>query len=394
MNRSDDLPEFSAPETLLTHGGRDPAAQWGFVNTPVVRGSTVVFETLDALEDAGRRYRYGRQGTPTTQAVADIVTALEEAEGTVLTPSGLAAISMALLSCLKAGDEVLMSDSVYEPTRNLCTEVLAPLGVSARFYDPRMAGGVATEIGERTRVVYVESPGSLTFEVQDLPAIAAAAHARGCLVVADNTWATPLYHRPLALGADLVIHAGTKMFVGHSDAMLGTVSARGEAWAALREKHFRLGMAVGPDDAFLTARGLRTLAVRMEAHRARALALAEWLAGQAGVREVLHPALPDHPDQPVFARDFTGSGSLFGFVLDPAPRAAVAAMVDGMRLFAMGYSWGGYESLLLPVDPRGKRTAVPWTREGNLFRVHAGFEALDDLKADLAAGMARYRAAM
>ncbi len=380
-----------AAETILTHGGRDPKDQYGFVNPPVVRGSTVVFETLDELEHGGTRYRYGRHGNPTTDAVAAIVGELEGAAATVVAPSGLAAISLALLSCLKTGDDVLVTDSAYDPTRYFCTHALAEHGVTARFYDPRIGAGIGALIAENTKAILMESPGSLTFEVQDLQAIRSAAGA-DIAIIFDNSWATPLFHNPLALGADIVVHTGTKMFSGHSDVFIGTISTTAERAEAVRRTARAYGNHVSPDDAYLVASGLRTLAVRMQAHQARALDLARWLAGQDGVRRVLHPALPDHPDHAVFGRDFSGSGSLFGFVLDPAPRAAIAAMMDNMELFAMGYSWGGYESLLLPADPTRVRTAVPWTEQGNLFRLHAGFEDVDDLKADLDAGLARYRA--
>lgn len=379
------------PETFLTHGGRRPDEQFGFVNTPVVRGSTVLYSTLDALEARSQRFDYGRSGNPTTRGVEEVVTGLEGAAGTVLAPSGLAAISTALMAAVGAGDDVLLSDSVYEPNRLFATEVLTRFGVSVRFYDPRIGGDISNVLLPNTKAIFVESPGSHTFEIQDLPAIAAVAGPREITIIADNSWATPLFHRPLALGADIVVHAGTKMFVGHSDAMFGTISASERLWPRVQRTHRRLGVCASPDDAYLAARGLRTLAVRMKEHERRALALAEWLAGQPDVIEVLHPALPDHPDHAIFKRDFSGSGSLFGVLLAPAPRAALAAMLDKLELFGMGWSWGGYESLIVPSHPERYRTAVPWPREGNLLRIHVGFEDLDDLKADLDKGLARYR---
>jgi cystathionine beta-lyase len=383
-------PTPAATETLLTHGGRRPQDQFGFVNTPAYRGSTILFPDLASLDDYDIRFRYGRQGSPTTRTVEDIISGLEGAAGTVLCPSGLNAIGLALMSVLSAGDELLVTDSAYEPTRAISDGLLARFGVSTRYYDPRIGGRIAAEIGERTRAVFVESPGSHSFEIQDLPAISAAAHERGAAVVVDNSWATPLYHQPLALGADIVVHAGTKMFVGHSDAMSGTVSANADYWPRVQKTHRLLGISVGPDDTFLVARGLRTLAIRMKEHEARARHLADWLAEQPGVVRVLHPAREDHPDNAIFARDFKGSGSLFSVVLEPAPRTAIAAFVDHLRLFGMGYSWGGYESLLLPVDLARARTATPWAPGGNLFRIHVGFEDMNDLKADLADGLARY----
>ncbi|MGV3652176.1 MAG: cystathionine beta-lyase [Devosia sp.] len=384
-------PVKQATETLLTHRGRRPEQQFGFVNTPVYRGSTIVFPTLDALEDYSISFRYGRQGSPTTRGIEDMISELEGAAGTLLAPSGLAAITLALLSVLSAGDDILVTDSVYEPTRAFCDGMLARLGITARYYDPRIGAGIESLFTDRTRAVFVESPGSHTFEMQDLPAIATVAKARSAAVIVDNSWATPLFHRPLELGADLVVHAGTKMFVGHSDAMSGTVSANAQFWPALAKAHRQLGIAVGPDDAFLVARGMRTLAIRMKEHEQRALGLADWLADQPDVIRVLHPARPDHPDHAIYRRDFSGSGSLFGIVLHHGPREAVAAFVDGLQLFSMGYSWGGYESLILPSKVAHARTATQFDPGGTLFRLHVGFEAIDDLKADLASGLARYR---
>lgn len=385
--------EKPSPETILTHAGRQTDDHFGFVNTPVFRGSTVLFRTIDELDNHDQPYRYGRTGNPSTRAVEAVVTELEGAKGTVLAPSGLAAVSTALLSVLGAGDELLVTDSVYEPTRLFCRETLSRLGVATRFYDPRIGAGIAEIATEKTRAIFVESPGSLTFEVQDLPAIAGVANPREIAVVVDNSWATPLYLKPLALGADIVVHAGTKMFVGHSDAMFGTISANERYWPRLARTHRLMGICASPDDAFLAARGLRTLAIRMKEHQARALELAKWLEGQPTVRQVFHPALARHPDHAIWKRDFTGSGSLFSVLLEPAPREAVAAMVDNFELFGMGYSWGGYESLCLPVHPEQVRTAVEWKAAGNMIRIHVGFEDVADLKADLQAGLDRYRAA-
>jgi cystathionine beta-lyase len=383
-------PTTPSIETLLTHLGREPDDQFGFVNTPVYRGSTVLFKTLANIEAQQQRFLYGRAGNPTTEGVETVITALEGAYRTRLVPSGLAAITIALLSCVTAGDEVLISDSAYEPGRKFADGFLARMGVTTRYYDPRIGAGMAGLIGPKTRAVLAESPGSVTFEIHDLPAIAAATRAAEVKLIVDNSWASPLFHQPLKLGADIVIHAGTKMFVGHSDAFAGTISTTEECWKAVEATRAALGFFTSGDEAFLVARGLRTLAIRMKEHQWRALEIATWLEGQSEVEAVLHPALPSHPDHAIFKRDFTGSGSLFSVVLKPAPRDALAAFLDHLKVFTMGYSWGGYESLCMPSSPARMRTVVPWTNKGNLLRLHIGLEGVDDLKADLSAALDRY----
>ncbi|MVS97979.1 cystathionine beta-lyase [Devosia marina] len=390
---SDKSPEKSGNhsiETILTHSGRNPDNQFGFVNTPVYRGSTVLFKTLADLDVQSQAYLYGRAGNPTTESVEHVITELEGAYRTKLVPSGLAAITIALMACLKSGDDILITDSAYEPGRKFAAGFLERMGVSVRFYDPRIGSGLADLMRPNTRAVLAESPGSLTFEIQDIPALAAVAHAGGARLIVDNSWASPLYCQPLSLGADIVVHAATKMFVGHSDAFAGTISTTREAWEDVERVRTLLGFFTSGDEAFLVARGLRTLAIRMKEHQQRALEIARWLETQDEVARVLHPGLPSHPDHALWQRDFSGSGSLFGFVLKPAPRAAVAAFVDHMQIFSMGYSWGGYESLCLPVSITKARTVVPWTEEGQLFRVHIGLEGVEDIKADLSAALERY----
>jgi len=383
-----------ATQTLLTHLGRWPENHFGTVNVPVTRASTILFPDLETLNKHSQPYTYGRRGTPSSQSVEEIVTALEGGEGTRLTPSGLSALTCAILSTVKAGDEILVSDSAYEPTREFCDGILARMGVKTRYFDPRIGAKIAGIASAQTSAVLLESPGSLTFEIQDLPAIAGALSGRNIAIIVDNTWATPLYYQPLKLGADIAVHAGTKMFVGHSDAMFGTITANEKYWPALLDTHGLLGLCASPDDCFLAARGLRTLAIRMKEHRVRALEIAGWLEGHDLVTRVLHPALASHPDHKIFARDFTGSGSLFSFELAPGPQSALAAMIDDLALFGLGYSWGGFESLALPVKLGDNRTTVPWDSSNPLIRLHIGLEDIDDLKADLAAGLERYRAAM
>jgi cystathionine beta-lyase len=379
-------------DTRLAHAGRDPARFQGFVNTPIYRGSTVLYPTMACLEKNAQEYSYGRLGTPTVAALQSTIAELEGGDATLLTPSGLSAISATLLSFVASGDHILVSDSVYRPTRRFCDNVLKRLGVTTTYYDPLIAGGIASLMTDRTKVVFTESPGSQTFEMQDIPAIAEAAHARGAVVIMDNTWATPLYFKPFAHGVDVSIQAATKYIVGHADAMLGAITTNRTTTPAVARTHDELGLCPGPEDVYLGLRGLRSLSVRLERHQTSGLALAEWLAARPEVARVLHPALPDDPGHAVWERDFTGATGLFSIVLNPYPQEALAAMLDGLELFGMGYSWGGYESLILPFDPRAYRTATTWEAEGPALRLHAGLEDIDDLKADLDAGFARLAA--
>lgn len=386
------------PATQLVGAGRRPEWTQGIVNPPVWRASTILYDDVAQMRERGRdthhRLYYGRRGTPTQWSLADALTELEPgAEGTLLYPSGVAAVASALLSVLGPGDELLMVDSAYEPTRLMCDGLLKRMGIATRYYDPRVGGEIAGLIGPSTRAIFMESPGSLTFEVQDVPAIVAAAKAAGVTTLIDNTWATPLLFRAIDKGVDLSIMSCTKYVVGHSDAMIGSVTAAPARWAKLRQATYQLGQCVSPDDAFLGSRGLRTMAVRLERHGASALRIAQWLQQQPEVARVLCPALPDAPDQALFRRDFSGASGLFAFVLKGGDDAARAALLDSLRLFGLGFSWGGYESLAIPADPETLRSAVPWQAEGPLVRLHIGLEDPEDLIADLRAGLDCFAAA-
>ncbi|HEV7462467.1 MAG TPA: cystathionine beta-lyase [Methyloceanibacter sp.] len=375
--------------TRLAHAGREPARQHGFVNTPIYRGSTVLFPTVACLEANTQDFTYGRMGTPTVKALEEAIAELEGGHRTLLTPSGLSAIATALLAFVSVGDEILVADTVYRPNRRFCDNVLKRLGVTTIYYDPLIGAGIKSLITKKTRVVFAESPGSQTFEVQDIPAIVKAAHAAGAVVILDNTWATPLYFKPFAHGVDVSIQAATKYIVGHADAMLGAITATEQASRAVEKAHEDLGLCPGPEDVYLGLRGLRSLGVRLERHQRSGLEIAQWLAGRPEVARVLHPALPSGPGHALWKRDFTGASGLFSIVLKPCAQGAVAAILDGLSLFGMGYSWGGFESLILPFDPAAYRTATTWQAEGPALRLHIGLEDVGDLKADLEAGFAR-----
>ena len=382
-------------ETVLVTAGRDTKAQKGFVNPPVVRGSTVLYPDAEALHAHRGEYSYGRQGTPTTKALQEALMALEgpSCAGVGLVPSGLAAISTTLLSVLKAGDHLLVCDNAYRPTRNFCNGMLARLGVETTYFDPMIGAGIKALIRSNTRAVMVEAPGSQSFEMPDVPAIAGVAHAHGALVIDDNTWATPLYHRSLEQGVDISIQAATKYIGGHSDIMFGTISANATAWPLVEEGIKLLGVCAGPDDVFLALRGLRTMAVRLAHHQKSGLEMARWLDARPEVLTVLHPALESHPGHAIWKRDFTGASGLFSIVLKPVSQQAVDAFLDTVKLFGMGYSWGGFESLVIPFDCTTYRSATSWAPGGPTLRLHIGLESVDDLKADLARGFAALEAA-
>lgn len=378
-------------DTLLTHAGNAPFDNHGVVNPPVYHASTILFPTLEAYRNAKTaKVRYGRRGTPTSFALEDAVAALEGGSGAVSTPSGLSAITAVITACVKAGDHILVSDSAYQPTRYFCQTVLAKFGVETEYYDPTLGGGIAALMRANTSVVFVESPGSLTFEVQDIPAIAEAAHKTGAIVIADNTWGAGYYYKPLALGADISLQAGTKYIVGHSDTNLGiAVWKDGERFDHIRDDVQSMGICAGPDDLYLALRGLRTMGVRMPRHFESGLRIARWLKDRPEVSHVMHPALADDPGHALWKRDFTGACGLFGFVLHNTDQKALAAMMDGLKLHGMGASWGGYESLMIPASPNTSRSATRWEIEGQCMRIHVGLEDPGDLIADIEAGLER-----
>jgi cystathionine beta-lyase len=381
-------------ETTLVTAGRDTKAQKGFVNPPVVHGSTVLYPTAEDLHAHRGEFQYGRRGTPTTKALQEALMALEgpQCAGVGLAPSGLSAITTTLLAVLKAGDHLLVCDNAYRPTRNFCEGLLKGYGVETSYFDPLIGADIAKRFKPNTKAVLVEAPGSQSFEMPDIPAIASVAHARGALVIDDNTWATPLFHRSLDQGVDISIQAATKYIGGHSDIMFGTISANTKAWPQVAEAIGLLGVCAGPDDVFLALRGLRTLAVRLAQHHRSALEMARWLATRPEVVRVLHPALESDPGHAIWKRDFTGASGLFSIVLKPKPQKAVDALLDTVRLFGMGYSWGGFESLVIPFDCADYRTATKWAPGGPTLRLHIGLENVEDLKADLARGFEAFNA--
>jgi cysteine-S-conjugate beta-lyase len=391
MSKLPSKPDHLAESTRLVHAGRDPREQHGFVNTPIYRGSTVLYPTTDDLLHRRGRYSYGTKGTPTTESLETAWTEVAGAAGTVLAPSGLAAVTLALTSCLKAGDHLLVTDSVYRPTRHFCDGMLKRFGVETTYYDPLVGAGIETLMRPNTAAVFTEAPGSQSFEMQDIPAIAEAAHRRGAVVIMDNTWATPLFFPPHERGADIAIEAGTKYLSGGSDLLLGMVSANERCFRALRDAYDSFAMCPGPEDVFLGLRGLRTMALRLREHEKQALDMARWLAARPEVAQVLHPALETCPGHDIWKRDFKGSSGLFSIILKPCSSKAVAAMLDGLALFGMGFSWGGFESLVIPFDCATYRTATKWSPGGHALRFHIGLEDLDDLKRDLDAGFARLK---
>jgi len=383
------------PATRFVIGGRDPAAFHGFVNPPVVHASTVLYPTVEDYLVRRGRYTYGRRGTPTSEALSEALAGIEgpQCAGVALLSSGLAAISLALMSVTQAGDHVLVTDNVYEPTRKFCNGELSRRGVATTYFDPMIGSGIAAMMQPNTRAVFVEAPGSLSFEVQDVPAIAAAAHAAGAAVLMDNTWASPLYFPALEKGVDVAIQSGSKYIGGHADLMFGAIAANDTYWPPLRDVVFSMGLCVGPDDMYLAMRGLRTMAVRLAHHNQAGLTVANWFAQRPEVLRVLHPALASCPGHETWKRDFSGSSGLFSIVLKPVPQTAVHAFINALTLFGIGASWGGFESLVIPFDCSKVRTATAWAPGGPAIRFHIGLEDVHDLIADLERGFAALAAA-
>ncbi|MBM3357514.1 MAG: cystathionine beta-lyase [Betaproteobacteria bacterium] len=380
-------------DTILAHAGRDPQRYQGMVNTPVFRTSTVIFPDLESYEARGgddyKKVRYGLLGTPTTFALEEAVARMEGGHAAVALPSGLAAITAALCAFVKAGDHLLVPDSVYVPTRTFCNDALRKMGVETEYYDPLIGAGVERLLRPNTRAVFCEAPGSLTFEMQDIPAIAGAAHARGIPVLADNTWGTPYWFRSFERGVDVSIHAATKYISGHSDVMMGLIVTNERHWLAVRKTVAEYGYAVSPDDCYLALRGFRTLGVRMRQQMHNALRVARWLRSRPEVMRVIYPALEDDPGHAIWKRDFEGAASLFSFVMRPAAERQVAAFVNALELFGIGSSWGGYESLITVAHVEKYRTATRWNPGGPTIRLHIGLEDPDDLIADLERGFAQ-----
>ncbi|MEC8283047.1 MAG: cystathionine beta-lyase [SAR324 cluster bacterium] len=386
-------------DTRVVRLGRHPEAFHGAVNPPVYHVSTILSETVEELEERGRATEvarhtsYGRKGNPTSWALEDAIAELEGGFACLTFPSGIAAVGNALLAFLNAGDHLLMVDSVYGPTRDFCNKYLTRFGVETTFYDPCIGSKIRELIRTNTKLLFLESPGSQTFEVQDVPTLSTIAHAHDLVVMMDNTWGTPLFFKAFQHGVDVSIQAGTKYIVGHADVSLGTVTTTREFWPVLQDAAWQLGQCSGPDDLYLAQRGLRTMSVRLSRHQQSAIEIAGWLQKQPEIKRVLYPALTSDPGYSIWQRDFFGASGLFGVELHPCDPRGIKQMLNGMELFGMGYSWGGYESLILPTNPRSMRTASPWRYEGPLLRLHIGLEALDDLRSDLEAGLKRLREA-
>lgn len=395
MNDKKSFLADAGPNTRLAHIGNDPSDYHGFVNPPVVHASTVLFPNAKTMETRAQKYTYGTRGTPTTDALCEAIDALEGSAGTILVPSGLAAVTVPFLAFLSAGDHALIVDSVYFPTRHFCDTMLKRLGVSVEYYDPMIGAGIESLIRPNTKLVHTEAPGSNTFEMQDIRAISAVAHRHDCIVTMDNTWATPLYFKPLDHGVDISIHASTKYPSGHSDILLGTVSANATHWEQLKEANITLGICASPDDSYQILRGLRTMGVRLDRHQESALNIARWLEEREDVARVLHPALPSFPGHELWKRDFTGCSGIFSFVLKAGSqdrfKPKAHAFLDALSLFGLGYSWGGFESLALHVGLSDRKICTA-PSEGPVLRLQIGLEDVADIRKDIEAGLAAAKA--
>jgi cystathionine beta-lyase len=393
MNKlSDEQKAKLRGRSRLVHLGRNAEHSQGFVNVPPFRGSTVLFPDAESFYARTQRYEYGTHGTPTTDALTEAWTDLCGAAGTVLVPSGLAAIVVALMAALKCGDHLLVADSVYFPTRRFCENGLKRMGVETSYYDPTIGAAIAELIRPNTKAIFTEAPGSQSLEMQDIPAIAAVARERKICVLMDNTWATPIFFPAHQRGVDISIEAGTKYLSGHSDLLLGLVTATAEWFPVLHRTVDQMAIGPGPEDVFLALRGLRTMDLRLREAERQGLAFAQWLKTRPEVQRVIHPALPEDPGYEIWKRDFLGSSGLFSLVLQPAPLEAVAALIDSLALFGLGASWGGYESLIIPFDCTKYRTATRWAPGGPTVRLSIGLEDLDDLKEDFERGLAAFSA--
>jgi len=387
-------------DTLITTAGRDPESNHGIVNPPVYHASTIISSTLAEFRELRTRrgekdvFTYGRHGTPTHQALETAAAALLGGDRSVCLGSGLAAINAAMLAFLRSGDHVLMVDTVYGPTRGFCDNFLGRFGVETTYYDPTIGADIKDLIQGNTKIVYMESPGSLTFELQDVRVIADEAHKRDCVVMIDDTWSSGVFFKPFEHGVDVSVIASTKYIVGHSDVMMGIITTTDEYWERIKRSAAALGASSGPDDVYLALRGMRTIGVRMRQHHENGLKLAQWLEERPEVDRVLHPALSSNPHNELWKRDFTGACGLFGVVLKPYPEVALAAMLDELELYGMGASWGGFESLILLTNPASTRTVAKdqWEKDGPTLRIHAGLEDPEDLIADLKKGFERLNA--
>ena len=380
----------------MLHHKRHPEQHHGFVNPPVYHGSTVIFPTLEEYE---RSYEnrfvpetvgYGRRGNPTAFSLESTVANLESGYACFSVCSGLAAVTTSLMTFLGTGDHLLIADTVYQPTREFCDNILSAHGVDVTYYDPLIGQGIRHLVRQNTKCIYMESPGSLTFEIQDVPAIVKIAKEKNITTLLDNTWASPFFFRPIEHGVNISINAATKYISGHSDLMLGLITTDKDHYLPVRKTKEALGQCVGPDDLYLALRGMRTLPLRMQQHQKQALEVAGWLQNHPAVIKILHPAFDNCPGHEIWKRDFCGSTGLFSFVLENKSKNAVARFLDNLNLISIGASWGAYESLILPVDPRNSRTATKWENKGLILRLHVGLEDVRDLISDLDQGLKRF----